>query len=167
MDDLITQLRSTQHEGSETPDIEEDRDVPLDVPQGPSNSREAGSTLFDPTSSQTQAPFQILKLNFELLKKTKERTKASVGSVEVKKSKDYRIEGRFVALIKRIDRYSGEVARLELVDGDGTVQGSSLLDTVNKVGLRVGSIVILSGCSLWKAGENHLNLVRESIEEVV
>jgi hypothetical protein len=171
MDELLSQLRGTQH-GEEDTDADDREEVnggmvAEALQSSPDLPSSTSATLRDPASSQTQTPFQALRLNFDLLKKTRERANGAVDSAAVRKDRGYRIEGTFVAVVKKTERYSEEVTRLELVDESGAVQGSILLRTANEAGLRVGSIIVLSGCALWKVGENHLNIVHENIREVV
>lgn len=174
MDELISQLRSTQHPSvgdgeDETPqdplEPEDSRDT--DMSHDTSTGREMLENVHDPTSSQGQTSFHMLKLDFDMLRQVREERGARICVADIRRSKKYKIDEVFAVIVRKLDRFSKDVTRMELVDEDGVISGSCLSGVVNEFGVRPGSIMILCRFSLWKTNGNHLNITAANIEEVI
>ncbi|ADM11738.1 uncharacterized protein Eint_061330 [Encephalitozoon intestinalis ATCC 50506] len=185
MDELISQIRNTEtKERDEASSLENDSDHPMDDtaskdlsdedPHNPFNQEEVEKTLDEDeedihelTSSQVSTPLHIMKLDFNVLKQIRREIQAKMDIDEIKKSKKYKVEGEFTGIIKKLDMFGGDVACLELVDESDSIYGSCSQRVVDEFGLKVGAIIVLSNCSLWKINGNHLNIVSENIRKAV
>lgn len=181
MDDLLSQLRGTQDQsGNKGDGIVEDviignKTLDYEVLQDPFVAVECDALEMqsdetqhnDPTSSQIQTDLHIMKLDFGMLREIKEENGTETDVAGIRKDKGYRIEVVFATIVKSLDRFSKDVARLELVDESGTMSGSCLLKVVDEFCIKVGSVLVLNGCSLWKIGDNHLNITAANIKQIV
>ncbi|KAM0672100.1 hypothetical protein CWI42_070420 [Ordospora colligata] len=190
MDDLLSQIRGTQVE-----DVGECEDSSLNqeevenavcnpfeenkctVNQEDSDSNDILCSLDnlctgisdeqDPTSSQTHSALQIIKLDFELLEQLKIEHNISTGIRSIKNSKAQKIECEFAGIIKKLDKFGKDVVFIEITDQDGSMSGSCTLADSKELELKVGSILVLEGCSLWKVNGNHLNITSLNIKKVI
>ncbi|CAD25497.1 hypothetical protein [Encephalitozoon cuniculi GB-M1] len=187
MDELISQIRGTQareedKEGS-IPKDESSRahngvsgDLAIEDPQDPFDQEEVEVPLcgkkdtgdaHDLTSSQAPASLHIMKLDFDVLSQVKKESQVEIDIERIKDSKKYKVEGIFAGIIKKLSAFGSDTACLELVDESGSICGSCPLSAVDEFGLKVGTIILLSKCSLWKINGNHLNIAGVNIMKVV
>lgn len=160
MDDLISQLRSTQNAHDESVDSS-----PQSPPVPERDSESSEHSVQDPTSSQGQPFFHLMKLDFNLLRQVRTETQTTLTAADIRRTKKHRA-GCFAAIVKHLDRFSRDVACLELVDESGSILASCLLGSADSLGIQTGSILILSGCALWKP-DNHLNIVAANILKTI
>ncbi|KAH9411194.1 hypothetical protein HK407_07g11860 [Ordospora pajunii] len=190
MDDLLSQIRGTQVESADESDdsslnheevgnavcnpfqehantiCEEDcesKDIPCPI----GNVHTSTGDEHDLTSSQTHSALQIIKLDFELLEQLKIEHNISTDIRSIKNSKAYKVECEFAGIIKKLDRFGKDVVSIEITDQDGSISGSCTLADSKEFELKVGSILVLEKCSLWKVNGNHLNITSLNIKKVI
>ncbi|AFM98504.1 hypothetical protein EHEL_061350 [Encephalitozoon hellem ATCC 50504] len=187
MDELISELRSTQaRKESQTGSTVNGNDLPAssivsrgfssEMPPDPfaqegfekiSEDEDTKDDVHELTSSQVPTSFHIMKLDFDVLSRVKKENQVDADINKIKGSKKYKIENLFAGIIKKLNVFGADTACLELVDESGSICGSCPLSVVDEFGLKVGTIVLLSKCSLWKINGNHLNIVASNINKVI
>lgn len=188
MDELISELRSTQaKEERQVVSTVNTSDLHIGNATSKGLSNEAPPDPFDQedleetqdseedikddchelTSSQIPISLHIMKLDFDVLAQVKKESQAEIGIDKIKSSKKYKIENVFAGIIKKLSVFGADTACLELVDESGSICGSCPLTVVDEFGLKVGTILLLSECSLWKINGSHLNIVGANIRKVI
>ncbi|AFN83226.1 hypothetical protein EROM_061350 [Encephalitozoon romaleae SJ-2008] len=188
MDELISELRSTQaKEERQIGSTVNTNDLPIsnatskglsnEVPpdpfvqenleETPDSEEDTKDDCHELTSSQVPISFHIMKLDFDALAQVKKENQVEIGIDKIKCCKKYKIENVFAGIIKKLSVFGADTACLELVDESGSICGSCPLAVVDEFGLKVGTIVLLSKCSLWKINGNHLNIVGANIRKVI
>lgn len=118
------------------------------------------SIVHSPLASQMQAPFQIMNMDFDLLRSIR---KSSINISFVLGYTGFKITDRLYALVKQKTSFSAAVTCLEILDESGAMRCSCLNDIAVEHNIKIGSIVVLENFSLWKMRENHINVVAENV----
>lgn len=122
-------------------------------------NKKGDESVLEITSSQADRE-NVISYDADMDLIAKYRTDESIKAIEIKRGTEYKINRPFYGFIKRVER-DGDVFIWEVCDETGSIKGSS---TVSE---RVGSIVCLKGCSVWRITENHLNIVEGNITRLV
>lgn len=150
MDEILAKLRkSTQTKEDSVEEMSFDSSTLQDYET---------DTLEEPTSSQCQTPFQIMKLDFDNIKMLRDGDCTTVE--EVSKSQEYKIFSKLICIVKKIIRFSRDAVSLELIDDTGTIGCSCTTELLKEVNIKIGTILKIKGFSLWKINANHINLVK-------
>ncbi|KAF9762088.1 hypothetical protein NGRA_2227 [Nosema granulosis] len=156
MDEILAKLRkSTQvkEEPSSNPPVVEDFSFDSSTLQ-----ESEPDTLGEPTSSQCQTPFQIMKMNFEKI--TMLRDSECTTIEEVNRSQEYKIHTTLLCIVRKIIRFTRDVVSLELIDDTGSISCSCTADLLKEFNIKLGIVLKMKDFSLWRINSNHINLVK-------
>lgn len=158
MDELIAKLRSQCSKTQNITDSQQSTVNPV--------ASQNDSQILEITTSQSELlPKNRFKLDFDILKKY--RGASSIKILELKSSNLLKITESVWALVKSIETFkgiNGNVYKWELIDETGVIFASSIVANQE---ICVGSVICISGFSIWKINGNHLNIIDQNVVKVL